>query len=656
MKNYPLSLAFLILFTSVFAQQYSTEFGKIAKDEYMLTTYDKDPEAEAVILFDVGESFFEYSYEDGFNIVFTHTKRIKILNDAGLDFADITIPYYVDGYGRTEKIREIVAYVYNLNDGYQPSRTELQQSSIYDEQLNKYYRAKKFALPDVKAGSIIEYKYVLWTPFHFNLPDWEFQDRIPTIYSKYTVKMIPFYEYVYLLQGGQLDEQNSYVETGLDRHYMGIKYQDYVHTFVKKDVPAFKDESYISTRGDYIAKIDFQLAKVRQPSGGTTEILTTWPNMIKELLDHEDFGKYINQAEKFAEKELLPSLQLDGLSDVEKCKSIVEKIKSDYTWNKYYAKIASQKFKSFLNTKQGNAADINLLAIGALRAAGIKADPLILSTRDHGKISSNHPFNHFFNYVIAIIDLNETLLLTDATEPLLSFDRIPPYCINDFGLVVKKAEEETWINLHNIGSGSQAYSVSLTPNGQDLTAKCMITHQSRDYSAYHIKNKYADDLEKIKEQYDKGDVLSIEKIQSKNFDKLHLPYLLVYLGDLSLESLQGKMVIKPFLNLPISKNPFTQKDRTYPIDFIYKQRNDFACNIIIPAGYAIDFLPSELVVNDDLMEFSYKLAITENSISIQAYYSLKKAVIEPGEYQTIKKHFDTLVQKLNEAIVLKASL
>ena len=85
--------------------------------------------------------------------------------------------------------------------------------------------------------------------------------------------MIPFYEYQFITQGiKRWDFQDSRIGTK-DRYWGelayvygkevagGIKFQDYIHTFVLKDIPAFKDESYITSRQDYIIKMDFQLSE-----------------------------------------------------------------------------------------------------------------------------------------------------------------------------------------------------------------------------------------------------------------------------------------------------------------------------------------------------------------------------------------------------------
>src|SRR5699024_9237017 len=123
--------------------------------------------------------------------------RIKILSQAGIKWAEIAIPFYEKG-GQKEKIYEVVAFAYNLENG-NVKKTSLDVSNTYDEKISNYWRIKKFAIPNVQVGSIIEYSYTMKSPYIFNLNDWDFQQRIPVLYSEYQVKMIPFYTYVMVL-------------------------------------------------------------------------------------------------------------------------------------------------------------------------------------------------------------------------------------------------------------------------------------------------------------------------------------------------------------------------------------------------------------------------------------------------------------------------
>ena len=193
-------IALLLLVSGYVSGQFEDQkFGVISQKEIDMESYPEDPEAGAVVLFDKGKSIF-FDYRGAYDIRFTRHKRIKIFDNSELDYAEVAIPFYEDGYDATEKVVSIKAVTYNFENG-RVIKQELDPSTVYVERINEKWRRKKFVLPQVKAGSIIEYEYVLETPFHFNLPDWTFQHKIPTIYSGYEVRMIPFYEYVFLAQG-----------------------------------------------------------------------------------------------------------------------------------------------------------------------------------------------------------------------------------------------------------------------------------------------------------------------------------------------------------------------------------------------------------------------------------------------------------------------
>src|SRR5690606_35832886 len=108
-------------------------------------------------------------------------------------------------------------YTYNLENG-SLTKNPLELSNVFTEKVNQYWDVKKFALPNVKKGSVIEYKYSVSSQNKFNFRDWEFQWRIPVIYSEYVAKMIPFYEYTFIFQGAsKFDVYESYVDKGLPR-------------------------------------------------------------------------------------------------------------------------------------------------------------------------------------------------------------------------------------------------------------------------------------------------------------------------------------------------------------------------------------------------------------------------------------------------------
>ena len=115
MKIKLLIVSFFCFFQVILAQNYSQDFGPVTKEELQLQKYAKDPSAEAVVLFDTGESSFT-PLRDGFELIYKRKMKVKIFTKAGFDWAQISIPFYVTG-DKQEIISEIEGSVYNLENG-----------------------------------------------------------------------------------------------------------------------------------------------------------------------------------------------------------------------------------------------------------------------------------------------------------------------------------------------------------------------------------------------------------------------------------------------------------------------------------------------------------------------------------------------------------
>lgn len=656
-----LIISSLFICSFVYSQKKEIEFGEITIEELEMTSYEKDKEAKAVILHDKGNSIF-FDTDDGYDIRFTRHRRIKIFDKSESQHIEISIPYYVDGYGKTEVIKSIEAITYNYKDG-RITQSKLDPSTIYEEKLNARWFNKKFVFPNVQDGAIVEYRYVLETPFHFNLPDWTFQNKIPTIYSEYEVSMIPFYEYVFRVQGiTKFDYQESAITKdkrtwgSISESYgqnvgSGVEFQDYVHTYVLMDIPAFKDETYITSINDYIIKMDFQLAKFHSPYGGTTDIISTWPALNESLLKNEKFGKYLKSSSRTAKKIIEEELEISGLDPNIKAKKIIDYVKNSFEWNGNYGKYASQSAKEFANKKKGNAADINLLMIALLNEVNIDAKPLILSTRNHGKIPMDHPFDHFTNYVIALVNTGSPFL-ADGTEEFMPFHKLPIRCYNEKGLVVNKEDEPQWISLKNnfLSKGKNAVKMSI--DSLTLNIKTSVSIQSTEYEAFSARKKFKDDTLNIKEYYS-DKIGTINRTKTTGYKRPTIPYSIFFEGYYETEKLANNIVIRPFLNLPLAKNNLTQKKRAYPVDFNYPWEEEFESILPIPENFTLTELPKPYKLDNDLAEINLNYSLVDNILTSKGNYKFKKAIYVESEYSRIKYYMDQVVKYFNQIIVLE---
>ena len=647
MKNLQTNLILIISLISQLAsgQKFSQEFGKIGRETIELTEHPSDKDAEAVVMFDLGSSNF--LQEDGaFVVVFERTTRIKILSEAGIKWAEVEIPYYQEG-GIYEEVYDVEANTYNYENA-NLEKTPFEVSNIYEEKINNSWNVKKFALPNVKKGSVIEYKYKLKSQYKFNLHDWEFQWKIPVLYSEYVVKTIPFYNYSYLLQGAsKFDIQESYVEKGLDRHFGPIKFQNMVYKYAMKDVPAFKSEEFITSINDYIIKIDFQLAQIVQIDGSKIDIQTTWEEIIKDLLKHDNFGKYVKKSEKIASKILDFK---DVSSEEEKFNYVLDYVKANYNWNKRNSEYSSRSVNKFISEKHGNSADINLFTIGLLRASGIEAYPLLSSTRKHGKVHQKYAFTHFFNNVSVLAIIDGKKVLTDATVPLALNNRIPTRCINDKGLVIKE-DDLQWIGLASRISSEIKTNINID-SIDNSTIHSSVRIAATEYDALNFRYDYTDKTETIKNKLEPlGYSLIDTSIHVQNQIIKEKPYTLEYKLTAPIEIVNEKIYVSPFLNETTSDNPLKQNQRTYPVDMIYPKKRIFTSTIKIPDGYKIDYLPRPGNINNKLFELLYSATTNGNIVNLTFAYSFHKSVYEPTDYSKIKYYFNEIVKKGTEKIV-----
>lgn len=628
-------------------QKQSIQFGKVSHPDFE-EFYKKDfTEAEAIVLYDGGKASF-VNEEGGFKIMFKRVKRIKILTKGGLEQANINIPFYQEDLYNTENVYDIKAMSHSLTNGIIETNPLL-DDDIYVEKINERWRQQKFAIPGAKVGSIIEYSYTFETPFMFNLPDWEFQNKVPTLYSEYEVRVIPFYEYTYLAQGLSRFDYTKSSEGNTTRNFAGVKYKEMIYEFAMKNVPAFTDAEYITSPNDYIMKMDWQLAGIQRTNGAREEIMTTWPLMVESMEKSDNFGKFIKASTKSVEKMLKNDSELksiSSLSELDKAESISKYVKDNYNWNRMRGKYASKSVKDFLKETTGSTGELNLFMVGMLRAYDIEAYPIVLSTRDHGKIKVDYPFESFFNTLAVLINVDGKFFLTEATESSLGFGKLPPEYLNEKGLIVDE-EKLGWVDL-DITTPSvthETLNINLNPSSLKVNGKFKKT--LTDYDAIRFKRNKQLIQRELDNNYDLHGEISYS-----NENSATEPYIIEYEASFPLSTFEGNFYLRPFLNKAPTINPFKSEDRTYPVDFNYSQKKQFSASISIPDGYEVTEIPERVNFSNDLVDFSYELLISpaKDNITAMSQYVLKKAVYQPEEYKRLKSFLDQITSTYNQQV------
>ena len=155
-----------------FQDGHAQKFGKVPDDVIKQQVYPLDSTADACYLVKKAKAYFDITTTNIF-LVIEHHQRIKIYNDQGERFGRFEIPLYRNGSDR-ERISGLKAITYNYENG-KITESKLNKKDVYNEETTENWSQEKFALPDVRAGSVLELKYTFRTPYRFFIPRFNFQ-------------------------------------------------------------------------------------------------------------------------------------------------------------------------------------------------------------------------------------------------------------------------------------------------------------------------------------------------------------------------------------------------------------------------------------------------------------------------------------------------
>ncbi|MDY0988834.1 DUF3857 domain-containing protein [Flavobacterium sp. CFBP9031] len=641
------------------AQNY--DLGKVTIAELNEKVHPKDSSAPAAILFKKGRTYFGYNKDVGFYANHVCEVKIKIYKKEGLSWADQKVRFYI-GYDKLneDRLEFSDAVTYNLENG-NIVKTKLNNQGEFKNKINQYWKEKTITLPNVKVGSIIEYKYVLRSENLVKFPDFDVQFSIPVDYFYYKTQIPEFYIYKPILIGGiPLETESKFTgaSQSFDNAYSQTSSFNYkqIETFYKgKDVPALKEEPYINNLENYRGSIQQELERVRLPDQPVKDYSLTWEGVAKTIFKDDSFGKQLNQGSLFTDD--LNKLLSNVEDKTERLNLIFTYVKNRMNWNEINSCYTEKGVEKAYKDQTGNVAEINFILINMLRAAGIEANPVLVSTIQNGL--PVYPTRTGFNYVIVAAEIDGKKTLLDASHKLTAPNILPLNVLNWNGRLIKKDGSSEEIQLDPTQQSKEIYSliVKINPDGK-MNGQARV--QRTDYDAYSFReenNTKTEDayLEKLENRLGGLEIsnYAIEN-QKSNLDQSVIETFSFASSNRS-DIIDGKIFVNPLLFFTQSKNPFNQEKRQMPVYFGYKNIEKFNLNIEIPQGYTVESLPKPFRISseDKLMSFILNFSVSENKIQIVSQKEINSSIFVAEYYGMIKEFFQKMIVSQNEKIILK---
>jgi hypothetical protein len=648
-----LSLFTVLVINSLylFAQKELPAFGTIDKADLSMKECEFDKDAEAYKLLSYGDVRYVMTGED-FAIKTERRARVKILKDKGLEQANIKIQYY--SKARFEDVSSITAYTYNLDDAGEIVKTKLEKSSIYNKALNNRVSEISFTMPNVKVGSVIEYRYTDTKKSIASLDDWYFQDDVPTRISMYRILVPSIFRFVNQAMAYQQLEQKSKTvpETMLYRNSV-LRFNSTEKTYILRNVPALRTEPYMGAAKDYLQKVIFQLSQIDYGDGHVEDLRNTWPKLSKDLLEDEDFGGQIKRNIPHT-KSLDDSLKLVN-GDYNKMVLIHDYVRRNMNWNGKESIYSIDGIKSAWDKKTGSNGELNLILINLLRDAGLKAYPLLVSTKDNGMVNTLYPFLNQFNNTMTCVFIGDKRYVLNAADKynpayLVPYDVLDneAFLVDDVkgGWITLTGEKNTWRNV-------VSYLGEITEDG---LLKGNATVYSFDYCKNPRVKKWQEDKESFKD-YFTGNYggIKLENMEVMNADKDSVALQQKVNFSIPVNSSGEYSYFAVNLFQDLDKNPFLADRRLTDVDFNFPQDYTLTGKIFIPEGYEFDALPKNLmmIIPDSSIVLRRIFQPSDGSVDFRIKLDFKKSSYLATYYSELQEFYKKLITTLNEQVVIK---
>lgn len=638
-----------------FSQEYySFPFGKPTFNDFDLKVYPSDTSAAAYVIKELAEAHVDY--ETNNKIIFTYHVKIRILRKEALGQANVEVLLRKTD-DRKEEIRDVVASSF-LQVNSQFPESKLSSKDVFMEKNGKYYDVAKFAIPNVQVGSVIEYMYTIVSPYLYNFRGWQFQSDLPKLHSEYWTVIPANYVYNVSLRGSlQLADRKSEIVKECISSGNGSVAECVRNKYVMKNIPAFKEEDFMTAKGNFLSAINFELSEVKHWDGRVDKIAKEWKDADLELKLHQNFGVQIRKAKDVVSNAV--DAATAGVSDpLAKAKKVYDMVKFRYSWDGTYG-FLSESIKRAFDEKKGDVGDINLTLLAALRYAGLNADPVLLATRNIERPTELYPVLSDFNYVIIRLTIGDKAYLLDATDDYYPFGTIPRRCYNGKGrliadlgsswLEIKPTDRERKMVQMNLKLGDDG---NITGTIQELYYGYAAIDKRLELSEYKSKEEY---LEKLKAQTHDFTISNYE--QTVDNEDLTKPIVEKYNVEWSgFDSPQSAhLLFNPILIERVEKNPFKTEERMFPVDYGTPYDLNVTLTMELPANVEVTSVPDRVAIALPASggRYLYMAQVEPNKLSVSNILSIAKPLYQPEEYPYLRELYSKMIQTQATDIVIQ---
>src|SRR5579859_6745532 len=590
--------------------------------------------------------------------------RTKILTEKGKDYANVELVYS----GKYFRLNDLKARAIAPDGTITPFTGKAFDKIIAKGQGVKYL-AKSFTIPNVQAGSIIEYRYAEYWGDGPNegllyAPHWSVQNELAQRRAKFT--FIPF-------KGGNVEDERGnrkdrvyFIPIRLPQSSSVKVLPDGRMQLELSDIPAFEEEEFSPPEGAWKWRVNFYYGdeKMGKTADFWKEEGKYWNKEVERFIGHSSLVAEAAAA-TFAPADTPEQKVRKIYAFVQKLdnrtyegKDFLEELRDDNAKDK-------PKAEKILDSKSGTGDQLARLFVAMVRSAGLPAFVMRVGARKETFFDPNVPSADQLNAEISIVNLGDKEIFLDPGT------RYCPFGILEWSRTGVKGQRQTASGQtelaqtpapeYNQAIIRRSAKLALDEEG-NLKGKVALAWEGQDalehrQSAFHtdvaVRKKELE--EELQSLLPNGSTVSCDS--SDGWDDLNGPVSATFTIEVpGFAASTGKRLLFPSSIFQVNnRQHFNNPERKEPIYFRYAYRTSDAVEMSIPPAMRVESLPQSPPVKADFAFYQAVRNVNGNTLSFRREFAIAGFVFAKSSYPALRTFYQGVKTGDGEQIVLSTA-
>ncbi len=575
----------------------------------------------------------------------TEYVRIKIFTEEGKKYADIEIPYLRN----TTDIADVKARTIHPDGSIVPFTGKVYDKIVVKSRWVRVH-AKAFSLPDVQAGSIIEFKYTWFFQNRLYGTSWDVQSDLFTRHAKFSIR--PY--------GQMFLRWTTY---GLPPSANPKEVPGGIISLEMDNIPGLKHESYMPPESVLKMRVNFFYSEFKEnmdPAKYWSEQGKEWSKEIEKFIGNR--GAIKDAALQAAPASDPPETRLRKLY------ALTQKIRNrSYEEQKTEKEEQREKIAPNLNVEDvlkrgfGYRYEISRLFVGLARAAGFEASEVPISERDAHFFNAALLNPYQFDAEVALVKLNGKDLFLDPGTPYCTFGLLSWAKTGVKGLLTIKGQTTLIKTPDPTGADAvleRKADFQLSDTG-DLAGKLEITFTGQEAVQRKLENLHADDtartksLEKdVKSWLPASATVKVEQMSGwTNADDPLRATVSVKVEGYATATSRRMLLPRSLFQIG---HPFRVATREHPVYVEFPYRTKDEITLTLPPGFTLE--GTQYPTKDERNFAAYTMTVTKqgNTLKVNRTFGVEGFYFLAEHYPVLKEFFDGVGTADEQQLVLRS--